>query len=233
MSAMTERKRKKTRTVLRKSTANDVSSLLHFRGVDRRRCRGFSAACSAGAASAPPRLAAADDVRRRFLLWRIRRQGFCVNDGSGGGAAQPRVGSILCRRARLCCRGRIGPRAPTRPSAPLGAAALARASRLSPRAATSSRSEAGRVRPAQEEERELTEKEKEIARLRAAEVFMRKENGDASCTVCGYKYKMVRRAHAHARPPPPQAAPAACPMPPRTHGAHRRHGGGGTACEGL
>merc|ERR1711935_1093603 len=55
----------------------------------------------------------------------------------------------------------------------------------------------------EEEERELTEKEKEIARLRAAEVFMRKENGDASCTVCGYKYKMVTGAGMTAPPSTP------------------------------
>jgi len=40
-----------------------------------------------------------------------------------------------------------------------------------------------------EEERELTEKEKEIARLRAAETFMKKDTGDATCTVCNYVYK--------------------------------------------
>merc|ERR1719331_713447 len=39
------------------------------------------------------------------------------------------------------------------------------------------------------EERELTEREKEIARLRAAEKFMLKETGDAKCKVCNYKYK--------------------------------------------
>jgi len=55
----------------------------------------------------------------------------------------------------------------------------------------------------EEEERELTEKEKEIARLRAAEVFMRKENGDASCTVCGYKYKMATGAGMTAPPSTP------------------------------
>lgn len=41
------------------------------------------------------------------------------------------------------------------------------------------------------EERELTEKEKEIARLRAAEVFMQKSTGDAACTTCAYVYKMA------------------------------------------
>ena len=39
------------------------------------------------------------------------------------------------------------------------------------------------------EERELTEKEKEIARLRAAEKFMMKDTGDATCRTCGYQYK--------------------------------------------
>ena len=41
------------------------------------------------------------------------------------------------------------------------------------------------------EERELTEKEKEIARLRAAEVFMKKSTGNAQCTTCAYKYEMA------------------------------------------
>jgi len=40
-----------------------------------------------------------------------------------------------------------------------------------------------------EEEREMTEKEKEIARLRAAEKFMKKDTGNARCTVCSYTYK--------------------------------------------
>merc|ERR1719331_2022833 len=40
------------------------------------------------------------------------------------------------------------------------------------------------------EEEELTEKQKEIARLRAAEKFMKKDTGDAVCRVCGYKFKM-------------------------------------------
>jgi rubredoxin len=43
-----------------------------------------------------------------------------------------------------------------------------------------------------EEEEELTERQKEIARLRAAEVFMRKENGDAVCGTCGYNYQMAK-----------------------------------------
>jgi len=38
------------------------------------------------------------------------------------------------------------------------------------------------------EEQELTEKQKEIARLRAAETFMLKDTGDAVCQTCSYKY---------------------------------------------
>ena len=41
-----------------------------------------------------------------------------------------------------------------------------------------------------EEERELTEKEKEIARLRAAEKFMMRDTGNAQCRVCTYKFMM-------------------------------------------
>jgi len=40
------------------------------------------------------------------------------------------------------------------------------------------------------EEEEMTEKQKEIARLRAAEKFMKKDTGDAICRVCQYYYKM-------------------------------------------
>merc|ERR1719424_304667 len=40
-----------------------------------------------------------------------------------------------------------------------------------------------------QEERELTEKEKEIARLRAAEKFIQKETGNARCGTCSYVYK--------------------------------------------
>ena len=40
-----------------------------------------------------------------------------------------------------------------------------------------------------DEEREMTDKEKEIARLRAAEKFMKKDTGNAMCQTCGYKYK--------------------------------------------
>jgi len=40
------------------------------------------------------------------------------------------------------------------------------------------------------EEEELTEQQKEIARLRAAEKFMKKDTGDAICRTCGYTYKM-------------------------------------------
>lgn len=42
------------------------------------------------------------------------------------------------------------------------------------------------------DESEMTEREKEIARLRAAEVFMQKETGDATCGTCGYKYQMAK-----------------------------------------
>ena len=41
------------------------------------------------------------------------------------------------------------------------------------------------------EEAELSEKEKEIARLKAAEVFMRRDTGNARCTTCGFKYMMA------------------------------------------
>ena len=39
------------------------------------------------------------------------------------------------------------------------------------------------------EEKELSEKEKEIARLKAAEKFMMRDTGDAKCTVCNYMYR--------------------------------------------
>lgn len=42
-----------------------------------------------------------------------------------------------------------------------------------------------------EEEREMTEKEKEIAALKAAEKFMMKDTGDAVCRVCNFKYSML------------------------------------------
>ena len=45
-----------------------------------------------------------------------------------------------------------------------------------------------------EEEQELTEKQKEIARLKAAEKFMLRETGDAVCRTCNYKYKMEEGA---------------------------------------
>merc|ERR1712151_32975 len=51
-----------------------------------------------------------------------------------------------------------------------------------------------------EEERELTEREKEIARLRAAEKFMKKDTGDALCTACGYKYQMANGVQDRAYP---------------------------------
>ena len=46
----------------------------------------------------------------------------------------------------------------------------------------------------------LTEREKEIARLRAAEKFMKKDTGDALCTACGYKYQMVNGVQDRAYP---------------------------------
>ena len=58
-----------------------------------------------------------------------------------------------------------------------------------------------------EEERELTEREKEIARLRAAEKFMKKDTGDALCTACGYKYQ-GDLGLSMAPPPPPWAEPS-------------------------
>ena len=45
-----------------------------------------------------------------------------------------------------------------------------------------------------EEEREMTEREKEIARLKAAEVFMTKETGNAKCSTCGYKFNWEKGA---------------------------------------
>ena len=51
-----------------------------------------------------------------------------------------------------------------------------------------------------EEERELTEREKEIARLRAAEKFMMKNTGDAICQTCNYKYQMAEGVQDRAYP---------------------------------
>merc|ERR1711892_748699 len=51
-----------------------------------------------------------------------------------------------------------------------------------------------------EEERELTEKEKEIARLRAAEKFLMRDTGDALCSACGYKYQMAEGVQDRAYP---------------------------------
>mmetsp|Transcript_28457 Transcript_28457/g.87063 ORF Transcript_28457/g.87063 Transcript_28457/m.87063 type:complete len:127 (+) Transcript_28457:857-1237(+) len=53
------------------------------------------------------------------------------------------------------------------------------------------------------DESEMTEREKEIARLRAAEVFMQKETGDATCGTCGYKYQMAKGAGMTAPPNTP------------------------------
>lgn len=47
----------------------------------------------------------------------------------------------------------------------------------------------GTAEAIESEERELTEREKEIAALRAAEKFMLKDTGDATCKTCSYKYK--------------------------------------------
>lgn len=41
----------------------------------------------------------------------------------------------------------------------------------------------------EEQERELSEREKEIMRLRAAEKFMKQDTGNAICRTCGYMYK--------------------------------------------
>ena len=68
-----------------------------------------------------------------------------------------------------------------------------------------------------EEERGLTEKEKEIARLRAAEKFLMRDTGDATCQTCGYKYTMSEgvqdRAYPIQRNTPFDIIPAswACP----------------------
>jgi len=63
------------------------------------------------------------------------------------------------------------------------------------------------------EERELTEKEKEIARLRAAEKFMMRDTGDAVCKTCGYKYKWEDGAAGVPRKTPFELVPDnwACP----------------------
>merc|ERR1719424_1513235 len=63
------------------------------------------------------------------------------------------------------------------------------------------------------EERELTEKEKEIARLRAAEKFMKKDTGDAVCRTCGYKYKWEEGAQGLPKKTPFELVPDswACP----------------------
>lgn len=61
---------------------------------------------------------------------------------------------------------------------------------------------------------ELTEKQKEIARLKAAEKFMLKETGDATCRTCGYGYKMETGTRLIPRNTPFQMIPEdsfACP----------------------
>ena len=50
------------------------------------------------------------------------------------------------------------------------------------------------------EEKELTEREKEIARLKAAETFMKKPTGNAKCQTCGYVYNW--QVGAPGLPPP-------------------------------
>merc|ERR1712100_160717 len=64
-----------------------------------------------------------------------------------------------------------------------------------------------------EEDRELTEKQKEIARLRAAEKFIQKETGNAKCRTCGYVYKWENGAPGLPKKPPFELAPDswACP----------------------
>ena len=63
------------------------------------------------------------------------------------------------------------------------------------------------------EEREMTEKEKEIARLRAAEKFMKKDTGNAMCRTCGYKYKWEEGAPGLPKRTPFELVPEswACP----------------------
>jgi len=53
------------------------------------------------------------------------------------------------------------------------------------------------------EEREMTEREKEIAALRAAEKFMKKDTGDATCKTCSYKYKWEQGAAPQVPPKTP------------------------------
>ena len=63
------------------------------------------------------------------------------------------------------------------------------------------------------EEREMTEKEKEIAALRAAEKFMMKDTGDAKCTTCGYTYRWEEGAPGLPKKTPWELVPEswACP----------------------
>uniref|UniRef100_A0A7S0LHQ1 Rubredoxin-like domain-containing protein n=1 Tax=Coccolithus braarudii TaxID=221442 RepID=A0A7S0LHQ1_9EUKA len=49
---------------------------------------------------------------------------------------------------------------------------------------------AATVQVLEEEEEEMTEQQKEIARLKAAEKFMKKDTGDAVCRTCGFRFKM-------------------------------------------
>ena len=54
---------------------------------------------------------------------------------------------------------------------------------------------------AKDELPELTEKEKEIARLRAAETFMVKETGIFECRSCGFEYREEEQGTAFAQLP--------------------------------
>lgn len=54
---------------------------------------------------------------------------------------------------------------------------------------------------AKDELPELTEKEKEIARLRAAETFMVKETGIFECRSCGFEYREEQQGTAFAQLP--------------------------------
>mmetsp|Transcript_50412 Transcript_50412/g.131206 ORF Transcript_50412/g.131206 Transcript_50412/m.131206 type:complete len:192 (-) Transcript_50412:352-927(-) len=64
-----------------------------------------------------------------------------------------------------------------------------------------------------EEEREMTDQEKEIARLRAAEKFIQKETGNAKCTTCNYIYKWEEGASGVPKKTPFELIPDswACP----------------------
>ena len=83
----------------------------------------------------------------------------------------------------------------------------------------------------------MSEKEIEIARLRAAEKFMKKETGDAVCSTCGYTYEMAKGTPAYDAAALEQRACVRCPVgmprrrlrlyaappPPPTTATHHRH----------